>query len=303
MSLELLNNPFFVTIQDIGRFSYSHIGVTNSGVMDEYAYFVANKLLKNSLDTNILEIGCSNVVFKVNTNTTISITGAFCNFFINDKPKELWQSYEVEKNDILKIGKIINGNWVYLAVSCGFNIEKEFGSNSTTIKENLGGLDGNRLQKGDILFFNKTEKLTKTFLKKEFIPKYENELALRVILSYQHKSFPKDQIEKFFSNDYFVTKDFNRMAFKLQGNKINCNIDGIISEAIAFGSIQIPKDGQPIVLLKERQTIGGYPKIGTVLNIDCFKLAQAKIGTKIKFQKISYKEALLKSKIYYSFFS
>ncbi len=303
MSLELLNNPFFVTIQDRGRFSYSHIGVTNSGVMDEYAYFIANKLLKNQLDTNILEIGCSNVVFKVNKNTTISITGAFCEFFINDKPKELWQSYEVKKNDILKIGKIINGNWVYLAVFGGFNIEKEFGSNSTSIKENLGGLDGNRLQKGDILSFNKTEELNKTFLKKEFIPKYENELVLRVILSYQYKDFPKDEIEKFFSSDYFVTKDFNRMAFKLQGNKINCDIDGIISEAIAFGSIQIPKDGQPIVLLKERQTIGGYPKIGILLNIDCFRLSQAKIGTKIKFQEISYNEALLKTKEFYSSFS
>lgn len=303
MSLKLLNNPFFVTIQDRGRFSYSHIGVTNSGVMDEYAYFIANKLLKNPLDTNILEIGCSNVVFKVNKNTTISITGAFCEFFINDKPKELWQSYEVKKNDILKIGKIINGNWIYLAVFGGFNIEKEFGSNSTSIKENLGGLHGNRLQKGDILSFNKTEELNKTFLKKEFIPKYENELVLRVILSYQYKDFSKDEIEKFFSSDYFVTKDFNRMAFKLQGNKINCDIDGIISEAIAFGSIQIPKDGQPIVLLKERQTIGGYPKIGTLINIDCFKLAQAKIGTKIKFQEISYNEALLKTKEFYSSFS
>ena len=303
MSLEVLNNPFFVTVQDRGRFSYSHIGVTNSGVMDEYAYFIANKLLKNPLDTNILEIGCSNVIFKVNKNTTISITGAFCEFFINDKQKELWQSYEVKKNDILKIGKIINGNWIYLAVFGGFNIEKEFGSNSTSIKENLGGLHGNRLQKGDILSFNKTEELNKTFLKKEFIPKYENELVLRVILSYQYKDFSKDEIEKFFSSDYFVTKDFNRMAFKLQGNKINCDIDGIISEAIAFGSIQIPKDGQPIILLKERQTIGGYPKIGTVINIDCFKLAQAKIGTKIKFKEISYNEALLKTKEFYSSFS
>lgn len=303
MSLKLLNNPFFVSIQDRGRFSYSHVGVTNSGVMDEYAYFIANKLLKNPLDTNILEIGCSNVIFKVNKNTTISITGAFCEFFINDKPKELWQSYEVKKNDILKISKIINGNWVYLAIFGGFNIEKEFGSNSTSIKENLGGLDGNRLQKGDILSFNKTEELNKTFLKKEFIPKYENELVLRVILSYQYKDFSKDEIEKFFSSDYFVTKDFNRMAFKLQGNKINCDIDGIISEAIAFGSIQIPKDGQPIVLLKERQTIGGYPKIGILLNIDCFRLSQAKIGTKIKFQEISYNEALLKTKEFYSSFS
>ena len=97
MSLELINNPFFVTLQDKGRFSYAHLGVTNSGVMDEYAYFIANKLLENSLDTNVLEIGCSNVIFKVNKNTTLAITGASCEFFINDEKKELWQNYEVKK--------------------------------------------------------------------------------------------------------------------------------------------------------------------------------------------------------------
>ena len=299
MSLELLNNPFFVTIQDKGRFSYSHLGVSNSGVMDEYAYFIANKLLNNSFDTNILEIGCSNVIFKVNKTTTISITGAECEFFINDELKPIWQNYHIKKGDILKIGKIISGNWIYLAVKSGFNLTKELGSFSTTIKENIGGLDGNRLKIGDILPFKKTKKQNKTFLKKEFIPKYENELTLRVVLSSQYENFSKEQLEKFFSNTYLVTKDFNRMACKLKGESINCNIDGIISEGISYGAIQIPKDGKPIILLKERQTIGGYPKIGFVLTIDCFKLAQAKVNAKIRFQEISYDEALKKTKEFY----
>ena len=300
MSLELINNPFFVTLQDRGRFSYAHFGVTNSGIMDEYAYFIANKLLENSLDTNVLEIGCSNVIFKVNKNTTLCLTGADSEFFINDEKKELWQTYEVKKNDIIKIGKFLSGNWLYLAVLDGFLIKKEFGSNSTTLKENLGGIDGDRLKKGDILAFKKNRKISKRFLKKEFIPKYEDELTLRVLLSYQYENFPKEEIKKFFSSNYMVTKDFNRMACKLSGNPINCDINGIISEGIAYGSIQIPKDGQPIVLLKERQTLGGYPKIGTILNIDCFKLAQAKTGTKIRFQQISYEDAYKKSKEFYS---
>lgn len=300
MSLELINNPFFVTLQDRGRFSYAHLGVTNSGVMDEFAYFIANKLLGNFLDTNILEIGCSNVIFKVNKNTNISITGASCEFFINDELKQTWQSFEVKKNDIIRIGKILSGNWVYLAVSGGFLIEKEFGSNSTTTKENLGGIDGVRLKKADILPFNKSKKLNKTFLKKELIPKYEDEIILRVLLSYQYENFSKEELKKFFSSTYMVTKDFNRMGCKLQGEVIKCNINGIISEGIAFGSIQIPSDGQPIVLLKERQTIGGYPKIGTVLNIDCFKLSQTKVNTKIRFQEISYGEALEKTREFYS---
>ena len=299
MSFEITNNPILTTIQDKGRFGYSHLGVTNSGVMDEYAYIVANRLLNNPLDTNILEITLSNLELIASIETKISITGANCEFFINEKKKEIWQTYSIKKGDILKVGKIYEGNWVYLAVVGGFDIKKEFGSNSTTIKESLGGLDGDKLKKGDILPYKSCSDVTKIAIKKEFIPKYEDELILRVILSYQENYFSIDEKKKFFSSSYTVTNEFNKMAYKLKGKPIKCDINGIISEGIAFGSIQITNDGQPIVLLKERQTIGGYPKIGTVINIDCFRLAQAKSGAKIRFEEISYEEALKKTKKFY----
>jgi biotin-dependent carboxylase-like uncharacterized protein len=302
LSLELINSPIFVTLQDKGRYGYSNIGVTNSGVMDEYAYFWANKMLGNSLETNILEIAFSNVIFKVNASTQISITGARCEFFINDIQKECWQTYKVKAGDIIKIAKILEGNRVYLGVFGGFNITKEFGSNSTTIKENLGGLDGEKLKKGDILAFDEYLFFYNKRLKKEFIPSYNDELTLRVILGYQDENFSQIQKNKFFSNIFTLSNDFNRMGCKLNGEPILCDIDGIISEGISFGAIQIPSDGQPIILLKDRQTIGGYPKIGSVLSIDCFKLSQAKANTKIRFQEITYIEASKKVKEFYSFF-
>ena len=303
MSLEIINNPLFATIQDMGRYGYSHIGVTNSGVMDEYAYLFAQKLLKNPLDANVLEIAFSNVVFKANANTQIAITGAICEVFINDIKKECWQTHNLRAGDILKIGKILEGNRVYLAIFGGFEIKKEFGSNSTTIKENLGGIDGNKLKKGDILPFRSCTFSHNIRVKEKFIPKIEEELTLRVLLSYQDEYFQKEEKEKFFKNQFLVTNDFNRMACKLSGEAIKCDINGIISEGIAFGSIQIPSDGQPIVLLKDRQTIGGYPKIGTVLSIDCFKLSQAKVNTKIRFEEISYEKAVEEVKAFYSSFS
>ncbi len=302
MSLEVINNPVLVTIQDKGRFSYSHIGVSTSGVMDEFAYLYANKMLANSLDTNILEISFSNVIFKANTNTQIAITGAICEFFINDIAKTCWHTYNIKAGDIIKIGKILKGSRVYLGVHGGFDIQKEFGSFSTTIKENLGGLDGSKLKKGDVLSYEEFSFDHKKRLKEEFIPEYEDELTLRVILSYQEDAFDKEQKDKFFSSTYTISNEFNRMGCKLNGEPINSNIDGIISEGIAFGSIQIPKDGQPIILLKERQTIGGYPKIGSVLSIDCFKLAQMKVGSKIKFEPISIERAQEKVKLFYSIF-
>ena len=302
MSLELVNNPILVMLQDKGRFGYSEIGVTNSGVMDEYAYLSANKMLGNNLETNILEIAFSNVIFKVNASTQIAITGAFCEFFINDVLKECWQTHNIKVGDVIKIGKILNGIRVYLAVKGGFDIKKEFGSNSTTIKEKLGGINGEKLKKGDVLAFEESFCTHNTRLKKEFIPTYEDELTLRVVLSYQDEYFPKEQKEKFFSNIFTVTNDFNRMACKLSGEAISCDINGIISEGISFGAIQVPSDGQPIILLKDRQTIGGYPKIGSVLPIDCFKLSQVKANTKIRFSQITIDEATKKTRRFYSSF-
>ena len=303
MSLEIINNPILVMLQDKGRYGYSDIGVTNSGVMDEYAYYAANKMLGNSFDTNILEIAFSNVIFKANAPTQIAITGAICELFINDISKQCWQTHNVKAGDIIKIGKIFKGIRVYLGVFGGFDIKKEFGSNSTTIKENLGGLNGDKLKKGDILAFKEISCSFDARFKKELIPSYEDELILRVVLSYQSDLFANEEKEKFFSSIFTVTNDFNRMACKLSGEPIICDINGIISEGISFGAIQIPSDGQPIVLLKDRQTIGGYPKIGSVLSIDCFKLSQAKANTKVRFEEISIIQASKKLKEFYSFFS
>lgn len=300
MSFEIINSPILALIQDKGRFSYTSIGVTNSGVMDEYAYYIANNLLGNEHNANIIEIAFSNFIFKASKNTTITITGAKCEFFINDIALNTWQTHNLKTGDIIKIGKILSGSRVYLGVHGGFIIEKEFGSNSTTLKENLGGLRGDKLKKGDILSFNSFRSFSTLRLKKEYIPNYEKELILRVVLSYQSDSFNQKEIDNFFSNTYTITNEFNRMGCKLDGEKISCDIDGIISEGISFGAIQIPKDGKPIILLKDRQTIGGYPKIGSVLNIDCFKLSQCKPLQKVKFVPISLEEAQKKVKWFYS---
>ena len=303
MSFKVIKAGIFTTLQDRGRFSFTHLGVTNSGVMDEYATLAAHKLLKNNSNDNILEITFSNVELKTNDTTTICITGAKCEFYINDELKDTWQTHTIQKNDIIKIGKILKGQRVYLSVKNGFEIPKEFGSNSTTIKESLGGISGIQIKNNDILPYKKNNETITNRWKKEYIPKYTKEITLRVLLSYQEDSFAKKEKEKFFNSSYTITPDFNRMACKLKGEAVASSIDGIISEAITFGSIQIPKDGQPIILLKERQTIGGYPKIGSVLSIDCFKLAQLKIGGMIKFEEIDIKTAQKKLRDFYTTFN
>lgn len=291
MSIKILNSPIFASIQDIGRFSFSNIGVTTSGVMDEYAYFMANQLLENKKDENIIEVYYSNFNFIVNCNTQIAITGAYCEVYINKQLKPTWQTYSLKKGDIVEVSKLLSGCIVYIGIKNGIKIPKQFGSYSTSIKEKIGGIDGRLLKKGDILPIENICSFNKRKISSKYLPKYKEELQLRVILSYQEEYFTKEQKNKFFSSIYTISNEFNRMACKLKGEKIDCEIDGVISEAISFGAIQIPKDGQPIILLKERQTIGGYPKIGTVLTIDCFKLAQLRPNMKIKFKEISLNEA------------
>lgn len=300
--LEVIKGGIFTLLQDKGRFRFTHLGVSTCGVLDEYAAFWANKLLSNELNTNLLEIAFSNVELKSNIDTTIAITGAYCEFFINGISKDTWQSYNIKKGDTLTIGKFTSGSRVYLAVKDGFDIPKEFGSNATSIKESFGGIDGDKIQNNSFLPSNNNQPLVEKRVSQEFLPVYEKQMILRVILSYQEESFSKEEKDKFFNSTYTITPDFNRMACKLKGDAIHSSLDGIVSEGISFGAIQIPKDGQPIILLKDRQTIGGYPKIGSVLDIDCFRLAQAKIGTTIQFEEVSIKEAQEKSRLFYKTF-
>lgn len=303
MSFKVIKAGIFTTLQDRGRFGFTHLGVTNSGVMDEYSALAAQKLLDNAQDTNILEITFAPVELKADANTSFCVTGALCELFINEELKNSWQVHKIQKGDVVKVQTILEGQRVYLAVKNGFDIAKEFGSNSTTIKESLGGISGIQIKNADILPYKENSEGIINRWHENHIPKYEKELILRVILSYQDDSFSKEEKEKFFNSTYTITQDFNRMACKLSGEKILSSLDGIISEAITFGSIQIPKDGQPIILLKERQTIGGYPKIGTVLSIDCFKLAQMRIDTKVRFELIDINTAQDKLRDFYSTFA
>jgi biotin-dependent carboxylase-like uncharacterized protein len=291
LSFIVLNNPILTTIQDRGRFGLTHLGITPSGAADMFAYTIANQLLDNPTDTNSLEIFHGYITLKATKDTTIALSGASGEIFINEVRVRTWQSYQVKKDDIIKVTKLTDGMILYLSVKNGFSISKILRSNSTTIKENIGGIDGSKIVKGITLPYDKTYPFTKRRLKEKYIPSYPNSLELRVILSYQHHSFSKEEKEKFFTSQYKVSNEISRMGYKLQGKPLKSNLNGIISEGISFGSIQIPNDGQPIILLKERQTIGGYPKIGVVLASDCYKLAQAKPNTTITFQQISMEEA------------
>ena len=277
MSFKVIQSGIFTTVQDEGRRGVAHLGHCNSGALDIYAYHWSQTLLGNT-EANALEVMVG-LKLEATKPTTIAITGADLGLEINGIYKKPWQSYAIETGDILYFSKRITGQRAYLAVKGGLQTPRYLGSFSTTIKEGLG----NKLQVGDTLPYKASTSTPLTRVKPEHIPNYDTPLVLHVMLGYQHTLFSETEKKKFFDSTYEITLQSDRMGYRLSGEEISAQSENLFSEGIAFGVIQIPKDGQPIILLKERQTIGGYPKMGTILPEDCYALAQRGPGCKLRF--------------------
>jgi len=291
---KILKSGLFTTIQDQGRRGFMHLGLTQSGAMDMYAYRWGQRLLGNGRQ-NALEVMVG-LRIEVLGDTMISVCGADLGFELNGVNKVIWQTFFVQKGDILDFPQRILGQRAYLSVKEGFSMDKTYGSYATTFKDEIGFV----LKRGDILAYESFSQDANKRLQEKYIPNYNTPLLLRLYLSYQHRYFSQEEQEKFFASEYEITMESNRMGAKLKGASIRPSKGGIISEGIAFGSVQIPNDGQPILLLKERQTIGGYPKIGVVLAQDCYRFSQLAIGDKVRFEEISFNEARVEMLRFYS---
>ena len=283
-------------IQDTGRFGYYNIGLTNGGPIDLEAFQWANRLCSKQLSSNELnataiEISVGGLTLIAQLDTTIAVTGSNMPLTINNQKKALWRSYAIKAGDIIELGFASQGIRSYLAVAGGFNIKKSFGSTATVCREGIGGLTGEKLKVGDVLPYSGETRKTNFVLPELFRPEYTNNTVLHTVPSYQQKHFSSHQQRLFFSSEYQVSKQFDRMGYRLTGQKVSCDIGGILSEGICHGAVQIPADGQPIVLMNDRQTIGGYPKIGAVSSVDTAKLGQLKQGDKVRFEPISMEQA------------
>ncbi len=278
-------------IQDAGRFGAFNIGLTNGGPVDLLAFQWANRLCDNKLNASAIEISIGGLSLITQVDTSIAVTGANMPLTINGQIKALWRSYQVKAGDVIELGFASQGVRCYLAVADGFSITPSFGSTATVCREGVGGLNGGKLLAGDVLACAGSCRKQDLLLIESLTPKYTDEVILHTVPSYQQQYFSSHQQRLFFSNEYTVSKSFDRMGYRLAGQAITCDIDGILSEGICHGAVQIPADGQPIVLLNDRQTIGGYPKIGAVSSIDTAKLGQLNKGGKVRFEPISMEQA------------
>ncbi|WP_087037678.1 5-oxoprolinase subunit C family protein [Thermococcus litoralis] len=288
--IELVNVPSLMTIQDLGRTGYQKFGVPVSGVMDEASARLANYLVGNEDNTPLLEFVLRGPTIRFHSSAVFAI-GGDVDAKLNGIPINPWESYWAKRGDVLEVGTLKSGMYGYIAFAGGIKCEPILGSCSTYIRANFG----RALKSGDTLSLGYailTEKEGKK-LPEEFVPKYSNESEVMVILGPQEEHFTEEGIKTFLSSTYEVTAESDRMGYRLEGPAIEHSERGadIITDAIPFGSIQVPKSGKPIIMLADRQTTGGYAKIGVVARVDIPKVAQTRPGGKLKFRAVSVEEA------------
>ncbi|TGD71902.1 biotin-dependent carboxyltransferase [Mangrovimicrobium sediminis] len=287
MSLRVTQPGVLALLQDRGRFGQHRLGLTNGGPLDPTAFAWCNRLLQNPADATCVEVSFGGLHLEAGVDTSICLTGANMPLAINERECEPWEVHPVRAGDSIALGFAERGCRAYLGVAGGFEIPPSFGSAATVTREQIGGLHGGKLQAGDLLPCATRRDCQRLYLSAEQRPHYSSVATLRVIPGYQDHHFSRLQQRRLFSHAYAVSARSDRMGYRLEGPAIACDIDGILSEGICAGAIQIPPDGQPIVLLNDRQTIGGYPKIGSALSLDCAQLAQLTPGGAVYFAPIT----------------
>ena len=294
MGIRVLKAGMLTTVQDLGRNGYQSQGFSVAGVMDVRSFKIANLLLDNPENEAVLEFTLIGPTLQFTSDTIIAITGGDFQPTVNGEPAPMYTALYMKRGDILKFGSARTGSRGYIAFSSYLDIPVVMGSRCTNLKSKIAGYKGRKLKDEDYIGFRIKRRYLPYFLSRKLdLDEFdEEEVTLRVVMGPQDDMFTKQGIHTLLSETYTVTSDFDRMGCRLEGPFIaSKNGSDIISDGIAFGSIQVPAHGKPIVLLADRQTTGGYAKIATVASVDIPKLVQRKTDHKIRFQAITVEEA------------
>ena len=296
MTITILEVGPSATLQDWGRYGYQRYGMPTSGPMDTFAFEAANILVDNEINTTTIEFTAPGITFWTHEPMLIAATGPGIKLYIEEEEFPTWMSLFIRKNRRVRIEKTGEGMWGYLAVSGGFNVPRVLGSTSTYLRARIGGLEGRRLQVDDVLAVGTPDVDLTTAAGRIFTadktPNYSASPTLRVIMGPQVEAFTKKGIQIFLSQDYEIQLDSDRMGYRTEGAPIeHRGSPDIISDGIVKGSIQVPASGQPIIMMADHQTTGGYPKIATVIRADIPLLAQTQPLSAVRFCAVTMKSA------------
>lgn len=292
----MIQPGLLTTVQDLGRIRYQKYGVPTSGAMDQTALRAANLLLDNEEGLAGLEATAEGPTLRALLDLVVGIVGADMQPLVDGKPVECGTAIGIRNGQILEFQRARRGLRGYLAIAGGIDVPVMLGSRSTCLPAAFGGIQGRALRQGDRLPIGPVGRqpmvLSGRRLSSGWVEPISEVLAVRVVLGPQEDRFTPEGIRTFLSGSYRLTPQMDRMGARLQGPPITHRSGAdIISDSTPLGAVQVPSDGQPMILLADRQTTGGYAKIAVVVQEDIFRLGQATPGQVIRFCRISMPEA------------
>jgi antagonist of KipI len=309
MSILVKKSGPMTTLQDMGRIGFQKYGVLVNGAMDSFSSRLANILVGNDAKEASLEMTMIGATLELPAGTVFALTGGDLAATINGQSVPQFRPVYVKETCILRCGFSKRGCRGYFAVAGGFAVPSVMGSKSTYLRAKMGGFKGRPLHDGDILETGTPTPLAQNFTK-NMAAKANGSQAfvtvpwlapcsfifgeddIRVVKGQQFDWFTADSIKTFFSEAYTITLQSDRMGYRLDGKALERQEKKeLVSEPVTFGSIQVPADGKPIILLADRQTAGGYPKIASVVHADLPRLAQHQPNTHLHFKEVSLAEA------------
>ena len=292
MTLEVLTPGLATTFQDLGRHGHQQWGVPVGGPMDEVSHRLANALLGNAPDAPVLEITLLGPTLHCHGRCRLALTGADLGASLNGRPWPPGQTRTLREDDQVSFGRRRSGARAYLAVAGGFRLERVLGSRTTNLRAGFGGWHGRRLQKGDLLPLMGSFANPPRLLIPDNLPHEISAAPLRLVPGRDWTAFTGAAQTALHESPFTVTPQSDRMGYRLQGPTLQLAAPReCLSEAVAFGTVQVPPDGQPIVLMADRQTTGGYPCIAQVAQVDLPRLAQCVPGDVLAFAFIELAEA------------
>ena len=292
MTLVVQDGGPLTTVQDLGRPGYLRVGIPGSGPVDREAFLLGNRLVGNAADTAGLECTLLGPRLEFTDARVVAVTGADMAPTLNGAPVPEWQALPVGAGDVLRLAMARDGVRAYVAVSGGIDTPLALGSHATYVRGQLGGLGGRALKRGDVLPLGAGTPGPRRRVKADRVPSYASEPEVRVVLGPQTDRFTDRGTRAFLDSAYEMLPQSDRMGARLRGPVIEHTAGhDIISDGIPLGGIQVIGDGQPIILLVDRQSTGGYTKIATVCSLDIGRIGQVKPGQRLRFRAIDVAQA------------
>jgi len=306
MGIKVLQPGMLTTIQDLGRYGVQKFGVIVGGAMDPISLRIANILVGNSHDEGGLEVTLFGTTLLFESDELIAITGGNLRPTLDGEEVPMWRPLLVQKGSVLKFHAAVSGCRAYVSFSGGIQVPEVMNSKSTYLRAGIGGFHGRKLQKKDVfecgvrsavgeeLFQQlQTESIYfPWFVNYTSFVNLQKTKTIRIIRGSEYERFDEESIKNFLFMPYKITTQADRMGYRLEGEEIQLKAPfELLSEGVTYGTIQVPSNGQPIILMADRQTTGGYPKIGQIISTDLPFLAQMQATDTIHFQEVTLEEA------------